>query len=58
MKKKIMDNLALKLLSIIVAFIIWLVIINITDPTVIKRFNNIPVDILNENVITSSNQVY
>lgn len=58
MKKKIMNNLALKLLSIIVAFIIWLVIINITDPTVTKSFNNIPVDILNENVITSSNQVY
>ncbi len=58
MKKRIMNNLALKLLSIIVAFIIWLVIINITDPTVTKSFHNIPVDILNENVITSSNQVY
>ena len=53
-----MNNLALKLLSIIVGFIIWLVIINITDPTISRHFNDIPVEILNENVITNSNQVY
>ncbi len=58
MKNKWTKNLALKLLSVIVAFIIWLVIINITDPTITKRFNNIPVEILNENVITSLNRVY
>lgn len=58
MKSKIMKNFPLKILSIGVAFVIWLVIINITDPTITKRFNNIPVEILNENVITSSNQVY
>lgn len=53
-----MKNFAIKILSIVVAFIIWLVIINITDPTVTKSFTEIPVEILNENVITSSNQVY
>lgn len=58
MKNKLMDNLVIKLLSIAVAFIIWLTIINITDPTVTKSFNNIPVEILNENVITSADQVY
>lgn len=58
MKSKWTKNLALKLLSVIVAFVIWLVIINITDPTVSKRFSNIPVEILNENVITTMNQVY
>ncbi|MCM1245465.1 MAG: CdaR family protein [Roseburia sp.] len=58
MKNKLMKNFAIKILSVIVAFIIWLVIINITDPTVTKSFTGIPVEILNENVITSSNQVY
>lgn len=58
MKNKIMKNLALKLLSVVMAFLVWLVIINITDPTITKRFNNIPVEILNENVITSTNQVF
>ncbi|MBO5485813.1 MAG: hypothetical protein J5988_02630 [Eubacterium sp.] len=58
MKNKIMSNLWLKILSIVVAFLFWVVIINVTDPTTEKTFYNIPVQILNENVITSVNQVY
>lgn len=58
MKNKIMSNLWLKILSIVVAFLFWLVIINITDPTTSRTFYNIPVQVLNENVITSVNQVY
>lgn len=58
MKNRIMNNFWLKLLSLVVAFIVWLLIMNTTDPTVSKRFEEIPVNILNENVITSANQVY
>jgi Uncharacterized protein conserved in bacteria len=58
MKNKITTNLFLKILSVVVAFLFWLVIINVTDPTMAKTFRNIPVKILNENVITSANQVY
>ncbi len=58
MKNKIMRNLWLKILSIVVAILFWLVIVNITDPTTSRTFYNIPVQVLNENVITSVNQVY
>ena len=58
MKKKLTSKLMLKIVSVIVAFLFWLVIINITDPTTSKTFYDIPVQILNENVITSANQVY
>ncbi len=58
MKKKLASNLWLKIVSVIAAFLFWLVIINITDPTTSKTFFDIPVQILNENVITSANQVY
>lgn len=58
MKNKITSNLVLKILSIVVAFLFWLVIINVTDPTTTKTFYDIPVEVLNENVITSANQVY
>lgn len=58
MKKKLTSNLWLKIVSVVVAFLFWLVIINITDPTTSKTFTDIPVQILNENVITSANQVY
>lgn len=58
MKKRLTSNLFLKIVSIVAAFLFWLVIINITDPTTSKTFYDIPVQILNENVITSANQVY
>jgi YbbR domain-containing protein len=58
MKKKITSNLVLKIISVIVAFLFWLVIINMTDPATTKTFADIPVKVLNENVITSANQVY
>ncbi len=52
MKKKLTSKLMLKIVSVIVAFLFWLVIINITDPTTSKTFYYIPVQILNENLIT------
>lgn len=58
MKSRITTNLFLKIISIIVAFIFWLVIVNLIDPVTSRTFRDIPVEILNENVITSANQVY
>ena len=45
MKKKLTSKLMLKIVSLIVAFLFWLVIINITDPTTSKTFYDIPVQI-------------
>ena len=58
MKTKWTGNLTLKILSVVVAFLFWLVIVNITDPTTARTFYGIPVQVINENVITSANQVY
>lgn len=58
MKRILTNNLMLKILSLVAAFLFWLVIINVTDPTISKTFPDIPVHVLNENVITSANQVY
>lgn len=58
MKKIAVNNVALKLLSLVLAFICWLVIINISDPTITRTFYDVPVEILNENAITSADCVY
>ncbi|MCQ2519275.1 MAG: CdaR family protein [Lachnospiraceae bacterium] len=47
-------NIGLKLVSIISAILLWLVVINITDPVVTDTRKNIPVSLLNQEVITSS----
>lgn len=54
----ITNNFGLKLLAVIVALGLWFVVNNITDPLDKVKFNNIPVEILNEEQITNSGKVY
>jgi len=54
----ITNNFGLKLLAVIVSLGLWFVVNNINDPLEKARFNNIPVEILNEDEITNSGKVY
>lgn len=60
MKNKITHNLALKILSVAFAFILWLVVVNINDPDTVKTIRSIDITILNEQAITGQGegQVY
>lgn len=58
MKNKITANISLKIVSLFFAFLLWLVVNNINDPTIAQTFTNIPVKLLNTELITDSGQVY
>lgn len=58
MKKILTNNTMLKLLSIVLAIFLWLVVVNIDDPTVSKTISDIPVVIQDEDVLATQNQVY
>lgn len=58
MKQKIMHNLSLKMLSLLVALVVWLIIINIEDPTISKNIIGIPVQVINENAISEAGKCY
>lgn len=58
MKKILTNNILLKILSLLFAILLWLVVVNIDDPTVSKTISGIPVVIQDENVLTEQNQVY
>ncbi|MBP1754827.1 MAG: hypothetical protein H6Q59_1225 [Firmicutes bacterium] len=58
MKEKLTRNIGLKILSIILAAILWLVITNVDDPITPESFKNVPVKILNADVINSLDMVY
>lgn len=58
MKKRLTNNLGLKLGSIIAAALLWLVVVNIDDPVKTEPFGPIPVNIINESAITSEGKVY
>lgn len=56
--KIVLNNVGLKILSVILAVVLWLLVINIDDPQVTATIRNVPVKIMNENAITDNNEVY
>ena len=59
MKKRLTNNLLLKIVSVIAAVILWVVIINIDNPTDTFTISGIPVRVLNEKAaITDNNLTY
>ena len=58
MKNRILHNIGLKITVFILAMFLWLVIGEYADPTTTKQFNDIPVIILNEEIVSNAGKVY
>lgn len=57
MKGKLTNNLALKLVSVVVAFLIWATVVNISNPEV-SRSKTVPVTLLNGNLLTNAGKTF
>lgn len=55
---RLTNNLPMKLLSVVLAFFVWLLVTNINDPETTRRFYDIPVHIVNEDALTDRNYGY
>lgn len=58
MKKKLTDNLGLKIGSVLFAALLWLIVTNINNPSTTRRSTNVPVTIINDEIITSQGKMY
>lgn len=58
MKKRLMDNLGLKILAFLIAAFMWLIVVNIDNPVTDKTFSGIPVTVMNEEIVTDNNRTY
>lgn len=58
MKKKLTDNLGLKILAVLCSVLLWLIVMNIDDPVKTNTFRNIQVEILNPQAITDEGKVF
>lgn len=58
MKKVLTRNIPLKILSFLLAVVLWIVIMNIEDPYITQTISNIPVTQVNTNVFEESNKIY
>ncbi|MCD7954880.1 MAG: hypothetical protein LUG93_12540 [Lachnospiraceae bacterium] len=55
---KLPKNLPLKMLSVVVAFLIWLVVANVSNPTTSKLFRDIKIEIINEDSVTEIDKAF
>ena len=56
--KQITSNWGLKLVSLAIAIVLWLIVVNIDDPVTKKQFYNIPVEMIHEEALDSVGKVY
>lgn len=56
MIKKITNSFGWKIISVVAAFLIWLLVVNYEDPINTREINNLQVIKLNSNAITSQNK--
>ena len=57
MKRNLMNKFTLKILSLAVAILIWLLVVNIEDPVRSETYWEVPVTIVNESYLTSDLQI-
>lgn len=58
MKKKIFHNWGLKLVSLLLAFVLWFLAVQINDPKETVTFSGITVRLTNTNLLEEENKVY
>lgn len=58
MKKFLLNNIGWKLLSVFIAVLLWLIVLNISDPVDTQTYYNVPVEFINTDLLTSEGKVY
>lgn len=58
MKEKILNNFGLKVISVVLAIILWVTIINVSDPSTPKQISGIPVNMLNQETLTEQGYTF
>ena len=58
MKKRLTNNIGLKMLAFLIAVFMWLIVVNIDDPIMDKTYTGITVSVINEDVVTDNNRTY
>lgn len=57
-KNKITDNLFLRILAVVVAILVWVIVVNVSDPIIESTYTGIQVEILNADLINQQDQTY
>ncbi len=53
MKDKILNNFGLKIASLVLAFVVWLIVVNVNDPMITRTITGVPVALTNTAYVES-----
>lgn len=57
-RKKLLSNLGLKLVSVVIAIVVWFAIVIMNNPKASRVYANIPVKLINTELLENENKVY
>lgn len=57
-KHKFTKNLGLKIMAFLFAMLLWLIVVNVDDPVVSAVYRDIPITVVNDDVVTNKGKVY
>lgn len=58
MKERLTNNLFIKLISVCIALLIWIMVVNLSNPLKTKSVTDIPLEVLNDKVLTDAGLTY
>lgn len=58
MKNRIFDHLGLKIISLLIAIVVWVIVANVDDYKTTKKITGIEIEFINGESITDNNMVY
>lgn len=58
MEKRNLNNFGLKVISLIIAVVVWIVVVNVDDYKTTKQISGIEIEFINGSAITEKNKVY
>lgn len=58
MKNKLTNNLGMRVLAVVIAILIWIIVVNVSDPIIDSTYSGIPVEIVNTDAISKQNKTY
>ena len=58
MKNKLTNNLGMRILAVVIANLIWIIVVNVSDPIIDSTYSGIPVEIVNADAISKQNKTY
>ena len=58
MKNRLLSHPVLRIASLIIAFVVWLIIMNVSNPVITRTVSGVPVNVTNGSYIESMNLSY